>query len=226
MQKKIIFIVGFPGTKKSFIRHFFDTQINFETYKWSNLFLNALNLDKKNLTLDNVEKLITKELENPFYLCEAVIAKKLIKNIKEFILIDGVKNISQVDYLSQSLKRRYLIVRTAHNEKKRLKSVSARGQFDDLEDNRRMSQLKKLGLGELLKQAKLAIDTTNVSVNIEENNKKAKILFTHKFCSDLLQLVDALIPNNKKSINHDSVLVNYKKEFSAKGFDVKTGYTD
>lgn len=218
MQKKIIFIVGLPGTKKSFIRHFFENQKKIESYKWSDLFVRALGLDRKDLTLDDVDDLISKELRTPSYLCETVIKSRLINNRKEFVLIDGTKNKSQCTYLSHILNRDCYIIKTIHDETKRLKSISERKQFDDIEDARRLSQLNKLGLGELLQYATFTVNTTNVEVTINRKAKKAKIVLTDKFCDDLLNIINFLAFNNFKS--KSQIIDNYKKEFINNNFDL------
>jgi len=220
MKKKLIAIVGYPGTNKTFISSMFAGISDFEVIKWGKTIIPFISDKNGLISINAVDLAFRCEFKNPLYLVHKVISNQLIQNQAEYLLIDGMKSVEQIQAISSFLNRQPVVIKTYKEEAERIKNISHRQQFDDYDDTRRIKLLKMLGIERLLSQASFEINTTGVRIYRDKEIKLSKYQITKNFISDVDKVLKFLAISKNIGQSSDIIFNAYINEAKRTNFEL------
>lgn len=165
----LIILCGYPGSGKTLVRKVITQRTGWPAYSWSRTARKILAEEFGGDSMQGVHYLTGEEKNDPEFVAREFLVKENLDSLDGTIpvVMDGVKSLQALRFLTRHLGREALIVEVFRVSEVRQDAIIERGDFDDTADKERKTILEEIGLPALIDKASLRIDASDSSVDRE-----------------------------------------------------------
>jgi len=207
LDRYLLAITGLPAAGKSLLRKLFE-QMGLRAYKWGNFAVRAAETRFGNSADPyTLAKRFFNEVERQDRLATAkyFLENSGVEGVDDrLIVLDGVKSIEQVIYVSYALRRPMILVAVRRDETERKQSAAERGDLDDAFDQERLEILRQMGVNRLIGAADFVVDTTGCRTVIYDG--VCQVRFTQTFVRGLGEVMLWLGMSNSLSDATEAII--------------------
>lgn len=171
MVKKVIGLTGTIGSGKDVVREYLKKKFNCVHVKLSDVLRNEMEKKKGRLNRETLQDSGDEMRKKYGSHILAKVATDYLSRNKELIIIDGIRNPGEIDFLKKTFGKDFILIATDASPEKRFENIKNRGRSDDpktWEEFLAMDERDQgLGQPEYGQQTRKCMDRTDATI---ENN--------------------------------------------------------